>query len=179
MLSLFWCKNNNNEHRHNQHLNDHAIHTTTPTITPFTPRRHLQQLHHHHLRHSPLNAHRTVTISAGRVEGAGWQQQGRGKASPARISPARISRLKLPPEFLPRESSSGLSSYWVRRGRGGASSPDWWIRGVTWPGRRNAPIRDLSGNAAKGGGARNGAGRKAERRAEPRTTKGSYVADAF
>ena len=48
-------------------------------------------------------------------------------------------------------------------------APDWWMRGVTRPGRRNAPLRDLSGNAAKGGGARN----RAERRAEPRATKGA------
>ena len=115
------------EHRHNQHLNNHAIYTTTPPSTNTPP------------PSSPFNAHRAATISAGRVKEAGWQQQGRGKASPARISPARISRLKLPLKFLPRESSSGSSSYWVRRGRGGASSPDWWIRGVTRPGRRNAP----------------------------------------
>ena len=58
--SFFCCRyfgaQNNNEHHHNQHLNNHAIHTTTPTITPFTLRRHLQQLHHHHFRHSTRTA---------------------------------------------------------------------------------------------------------------------------
>ena len=44
-------------------------------------------------------------------------------------------------------------------------APDWWMRGVTRPGRRNTPLRDLSGNASKGGGAKNGA--------EPRATKGA------
>ena len=121
--------------RHSHHdANNDAIHTTTPTSTHSPP------------PSSPLairHEHRAATISAGRVREAGWQQQGRRKTSPARISPARISRLKLLLEFLPRKSSSGSSSYGVRRGRGGESSPDWWIRGVTWPGRRNAPLRDF------------------------------------
>ena len=35
------------------------------------------------------------------------------------------------------------------------------------------PFRDLSGNASKGGGAKNGAEHRAERRAEPCATKGA------
>ena len=54
------------------------------------------------------------------------------------------------------------------------SSPDWWMRGVTRLGRRNAPLRVFSGSASKKGGAKNGAGHKAERRAEPRLTKGEH-----
>ena len=42
----------------------------------------------------------------------------------------------------------------------GRLAPDWWMRGVTRSGVRNAPF---SGSFSKGGGARNGA----ERRAEP------------
>ena len=53
-------------------------------------------------------------------------------------------------------------------------APDWWMRGVTRPGRRNAPLRDLSGNASKGGGAKNGA----EKRAQPRATKGADEEDS-
>ena len=52
-------------------------------------------------------------------------------------------------------------------------APDWWMRGEARPGRRNAPLRDLSGNASKGGGAKNGAEKRAEQRAEPRATKGA------
>jgi len=53
-------------------------------------------------------------------------------------------------------------------------APDWWTRGVTRPGRRNTPLRDLSENASKGGGAKNGA----EKRAQPRATKGADEEDS-
>ena len=42
----------------------------------------------------------------------------------------------------------------------GQLAPDWWMRGVTRSGRRNAPFRGLSRNASKGGGAKNGAERR-------------------
>ena len=146
--------------RHSHHdANNDAIHTTTPPSTNTPP------------PSSPL-----VIQHAPR----GHDLRGTGERSGVAAAKARkdISRLKLlpeylPPEFLPRESSSGSSSCLVRRGRGGAASPDWWMRGVTRPGRRNAPLRDFSGNAAKGGGARNGAEHRAERRVEPRATKGT------
>ena len=163
MLSLFWCKNNN-EHRHNQHLNDHAIHTTTPPSTTMLPPS--SQL-------AILHEHRAVTISVERMKGAGVA------ATRARRG---ISRPKLPLEYLPPKtpaqnsrsniSRPNLPSHVVvlseKGGGGGGSSPDWRIRGVTRPGRRNAPLRGFSGSASKEGGAKNGAGRKAERRAEPR-----------
>ena len=47
----------------------------------------------------------------------------------------------------------------------GQLAPDWWMRGVTRSGVRNAPFL---GSFARGSGAENGA----ERRAEPRSTKG-------
>ena len=47
-------------------------------------------------------------------------------------------------------------------------APDWWMRGVTRSGVGNAPFREASRNAEKGGGAENGS----ERRAEPRAVKG-------
>ena len=82
--------------------NNHSIYSTTPTITPFTPRRHLPQQRYHHLHHSPFNEHRAVTISAGRMAEQQQQQQpAREGASPAKIScpkrPRKHSRLNLPP----------------------------------------------------------------------------------
>ena len=157
-----------NEHRHNQHLNNHALHTTTPPSTTTPP------------PSSPLAIQRAPR---------GHDLRGTGERSGVAAARVRkdisrpyISRENLPPETPARISPARIFLRIVvvlgEKGEGWRSSPDWWMRGVTRPGRRNAPLPDFSGNAAKGGGARNGAGRKAERRAEPRTTKGSYVADA-
>ena len=87
---------------HSHHdANNHAIHATTPPSThsppPSSPLPTLQ---------TPFNEHRAVTISAGRMTGAGWQQQGCGGASPAQNSRlnlpsqnsrSNISRPNLPP----------------------------------------------------------------------------------
>ena len=50
----------------------------------------------------------------------------------------------------------------------GQLAPDWWRHGVRRSEWGHAPLREPSGNASKGGGAANGA----ERRAEPRVAKG-------
>ena len=42
----------------------------------------------------------------------------------------------------------------------GQLAPDWWMCGVTRSGTRNAPFRELSRNASKGGGAKNGVERR-------------------
>ena len=158
LLSLFWYTKQqrtspqptSQRSRHSLHnANNHAIHTTTPPSTTTLPPS--SQL-------AILNTHRAVTISAGRMEGAGVA---------ATRAQRNISRPKLPPKPPAQNSCANISRPKLpclvvvlseKRGRGGASSPDWWMRGVTRPGRE--------------GGARNGAGRKVERRAEPRLTKG-------
>ena len=66
LLSLFWINHNNNEHLHNKHLNNHAIHTTTPPSTHSTPPSSpLLTLR------TPSYIHRAATISAGRVKEVG------------------------------------------------------------------------------------------------------------
>ena len=63
----------------------------------------------------------------------------------------------------------------------GQLAPDWWMRGVTQSGRRNAPCRDISRNASKGGGAKNGAERRGGapcyKRADEESSKGPFVHD--
>ena len=56
---------------------------------------------------------------------------------------------------------------WHRKGAG-QLAPHWWRHGVRRSEWGHAPLREPSGNASKGGGAANGA----ERRAEPRAAKG-------
>ena len=185
LLSLFWCtkqrtspQRTSQRSRHSLHdANNHAIHSTTPTITPFTPRRHLQQLRYHHLRNSPFST-RTVRSRSPRDgwKERGWQQQ--------RVR-RDISCPKLPPEYLPPKPPAQNSRSNISRpnlpslvvlsekgGGGGASSPDWRMRGVTWPGRRNAPIRGFSGSVSKEGGAKSGARSGAKGRAPPYKRRG-------
>ena len=145
MLSLFWCNNNTN-----------IATTNISTITPFTPRR--QQRRHSH--HDATFNNYTTTIFAtrhstrtarSRSPRDGWKERGGSSKGAER---------HLPPEYLPRESPARISParifLWIvvvlgEKGEGWRSSPEWRMRGVTRPGRRNALLRDFSGNAAKGG----------------------------